>query len=103
MGTFYMKYSWRFKLECVENYKTGIKNRKPDYAKCSDRKFDPTVRQWVRIYDAHGVDGLIHNLQNRDWTQEERFELVSKVCAGHSISSVAIEAGTRSGQLYQWV
>lgn len=98
-----MKYTWEFKLECVENYKAGIKNIKPTYAKCSDREFDNTVRNWVRTYDAIGNDGLRHKQQNKTWTQEERFELVSKVYAGHSILSVACEAGINSGQLYQWV
>ena len=98
-----MKYTWEIKLECVENYKGGLKNIKPDYAKCSNKIFGDKVREWVRIFDAHGIDGLRHSPQNRTWSQEERFELVSKVYAGHSILSVAIEAGIDSGQLTQWV
>ena len=98
-----MKYTWEFKLECVENYKSGFKNTKPDYAKCSNEDFGKMVRKWVRIFDDHGIDGLKHKQQNKAWTQEERFELVSKVYAGHSILSVACEAGINSGQLYRWV
>lgn len=47
-----MKYSWEFKWKLVDNSKAGIKNRKPDHVKCNDRKFDLTVRQYIRIYES---------------------------------------------------
>ena len=44
-----------------------------------------------------------HKQQNKTWTQEERFELATKLYAGYSIVSAACEARINSGQLYQWV
>lgn len=46
---------------------------------------------------------LNHKHHRKQWTPEERFELVSKVLAGFSIHETACNAGINSGQLYQWV
>ena len=96
-----MKYSYEFKLECVKNYKEGKQNIKPDGV--TIRNFRDNVRLWVRLFELYGPDGLKHKQFNKDWTKEERYELVAKVLAGQSCSSVAIEAGINNGQLYQWV
>ena len=61
------------------------------------------VRNWVKDYDDLGVDGLKHSSTNKDWTAEKRFELVAKVLAGNSITSVAVNAHINSGLLCQWV
>lgn len=53
-----MKYSWEFKLECVEKYKKGIRISKPDYSNCDSEHFSKQVLNWVKLFDAHGVDGL---------------------------------------------
>lgn len=37
---------------------------------------------------------------NKKWTIEEKFDIVSKVLAGNSIKSTAIEMGINSGLLY---
>lgn len=97
-----MKYSWEFKLECVNKYKNG------EYINISGspgfrHNFMNHVRDWVATYDELGVDGLKHSPTNKNWTPEKRFELVAKVLAGHSIGSVAKNAHIDSGQLYQWV
>lgn len=96
-----MKYSYEFKLECVKNYKEG----KPIEVPNSTRKdiFMYNVRKWRRLFDLYGPDGLKHKQFNKDWTKEERYELVAKVLAGQSKKSVAIEAGINDGQLYQWI
>ena len=97
-----MKYSWKFKLECVNKYKNGecvatigTRNQR--------NTFRGHVREWVKIYDDLGVDGLKHSSTNKKWTVEERFEIVAKVLAGNSLSSVAKNAHINSGLLYQWV
>ena len=97
-----MKYSWEFKLECVNKYKNG------EYINISGspgfhHNFMNHVRDWVATYDELGVDGLKHSPTNKDWTPEMRFELVAKILAGHSITSVAKNAHISKGQLYQWV
>ncbi len=98
-----MKYSWEFKLECVEKYKKGIRISKPDYSNCDPAHFSSQVLNWVKLFDAHGINGLKHKPSNKDWTQEERFELVAKVLAGNSQSSVACEAGINTGLLCSWI
>lgn len=97
-----MKYSWEFKLECVNKYKNG------EYINISGspsfhRGFMNHVRDWVATYEELGVDGLKHSPINKTWTPEKRFELVAKVLAGNSIRSVAKNTHIDSGQLYQWV
>ena len=97
-----MKYSWEFKLECVNKYKNGEYIIHPGTPK-QRKGFMNHVRDWVKYYDDLGVDGLKHSLALKDWTAEKRFELVAKVLAGNSITSVAVNAHINSGQLYQWV
>ena len=98
-----MKYDWKFKLQCVEDYKKGIWTKKPEQFACSDETFHHKIVLWRRIYDLYGVDGLRHKQISKDWTPEEKYELVARALAGNSILSVAIEAGIGDGQLYQWV
>ena len=96
-----MKYSWEYKLQCVENYRTGKEIIYP--SGISRARFRNKITVWVRLYDLHGIDGLKHRQFNRVWSKEERFELVARVMAGESCMSVAMEAGISDGQLYQWV
>lgn len=97
-----MKYSWKFKLECVNKYKNGEHidiSGSPGFR----HSFMSHVREWVKNYDDLGIDGLKHSPSNKDWTPEKRFELVAKVLAGNPVSSVAKDAHINKGQLYQWV
>ena len=98
-----MKYSWEYKLECVSKYKNGEYIETPWKNKPQRDEFLRYVRAWAKNYEDLGVDGLKHPLNNKDWTPEQRFELVSKVLAGNSVRSVAKDAHIGSGQLYQWV
>mgnify|MGYP000018328681 FL=1 len=61
------------------------------------------MRLWVRAEDSRGPEALKHKNFNRNWTPEERLELVSQVMSGKSCVSVAIEAGIQDRLLYQWV
>ena len=97
-----MKYSLEFKLECVNKYKNGEYIIHPGTLK-QRKGFMNHVRNWVKDYDDLGVDGLKHSSTNKDWTAEKRFELVAKVLAGNSITSVAVNAHINSGLLCQWV
>ena len=97
-----MKYSWEFKLECVNKYKNGDKINFSGIPKGKD-SFMSQVRIWTKNYDDLGVDGLKHSSTIKDRTPQERFELVAKVLAGNSIKKVAKEAHINPGQLYQWV
>ena len=97
-----MKYSWKFKLECVSKYKNG------EYIKFSGTQkqrqhFMIYVREWAKAYEDLGIDGLKHSSTNKDWTPEQRFELVAKVLAGNSIRIVSKNAHISYGMLNQWV
>lgn len=96
-----MKYDWKFKLDCVLKYKEGRRDFVP--SKRNKRTFLNHVSAWVKAFDDLGFEGLKHKSTNRDWTPEQRFELVAKVLAGNSITSVAKNAHINSGQLYTWV
>ena len=98
-----MKYSWEFKLECVNKYKNGEHIATPGKTRNQRIAFMNHVKEWAKNYNDLGINGLKHSSTNKKWTPEKRFELVAKVLVGHSISSVAKNAHIDSGQLYQWV
>ena len=102
-GTLFMKYSLEFKMECVQKYMKGEYISTPDKVHIKRKTFLNQVRVWAKNYKDLGIDGLKHSNTNIEWTQEKRFELVAKVLAGNSISSVAKQAHINDGQLYQWV
>ena len=97
-----MKYTFEFKLDCVDKYKKHATIESPPGVK-SKKQFLRYVRDWVKRYEDLGIDGLKHSDTNKKWTAAERFVLVSKVLAGHSMGGVAREAHINVGQLCQWV
>ena len=98
-----MKYSWEFKLDCVNKYKNREYISTPGKSQLQRKKFLEQIIFWSKNYDDLGIDGLKHSPTNKDWTPEQRFELVARVLAGNSIRHVAKEAHINNGQLYQWV
>ena len=98
-----MKYSWEFKLECVDKYKNGEYIATPGKTRNQRKTFLRQVNKWAKNYDDLGINGLKHSSTNKIWTPEKRFELVAKVLAGNSITSVAKKAHIDKGLLYQWV
>ena len=96
-----MRYSQEYKLECIELYRQGKWPETPPGI--SEHNFKITVRRWVRLEETNGYEILKHKPFDKNWTPEEKMELISKVLAGSSNQSVALEAGISSGMLYQWV
>lgn len=96
-----MRYTYEYKRKCVELYREGKWPETPEGV--SDKSFRDKVRLWVRAEDSRGSEALKHKNFNRNWTPEERLELVSQVMSGKSCVSVAIEAGIQDRLLYQWV
>ena len=96
-----MKYSWEYKLKCIEIYRQGKWPETPEGVTKS--QFHHTIREWVRTEEACGSEALKHKPHSKEWTPEEKFELVSKVLAGSSGTGVAIAAGINSGKLYNWI
>lgn len=99
-----MKYTLEFKLECIDKYKKGIHIDLPPNARCKERDFFMhKVRDWNRLYDLHGIDGLKHSQFNHAWTKEERFKLVAQVLAGKTISQVSFENKVKGCILSSWI
>ena len=97
----FMRYSHEFKKNAVELYRQGKWIETPEGV--TQSTFRHKIREWYRRENAQGPDAYKHKNQNRIWTPEDKLELISKVIAGHSITSVAFEAGINDGMLYQWV
>ena len=97
-----MRYSLEFKLRCIELYKQGIWVETPEGIK-DPQDFHKMIRRWKRIEEHKGITALHHKSHKKQWTPEERFNLVSKVLAGNSIQETACNAGIASGLLYKWV
>lgn len=96
-----MKYDWKFKYQCILDYKEG-KEVPEEYFPNKMKRTD-YIDTWIRLFNIYGIEGLKHKTFNKVWTKEQRYELVAKVLAGRSNKSVAIEAGISDGQLCQWV
>ena len=96
-----MRYSYEFKLMCVELYHSGLYPDIPEDTNPDTLKRH--IREWSGLVDLHGPEVLKHKVFNKVWTPEEKLELVLKVIAGIPKRKVAIEAGINSGMLYQWV
>lgn len=90
-------------MECVQKYINGEYISTPGKTRKQRDSFLNHVRCWAKNYNDLGIDGLKHSSTNINWNQEKRFELVAKVLAGNSISSVAKQAHINRGLLYQWV
>ena len=93
-----MKYSKKFKLECVRRYKEGIPIEDPPGIR--HKHFHDQVIKWSRIYDSLGEAGLEHGKPTLDVYQ--RMELIERVQNGESYSSVAFSAGIGQGLLIRW-
>ena len=97
----FMRYSYEFKLLCVDLYKSGIYPDTPNGT--PDERFKKNVREWARMVDSNGPEVLKHKVFNKVWSPEEKLALVSQVIAGKSRTDVALKAGINPGMLYQWV
>ena len=78
-----------------------IQTRKVDGVK--PHTFRGKIRYWSKLVDFHGEEILKHKEQDKKWTAEEKFKLVSKVLAGNSYEKTALKAGINSDMLYKWV
>ena len=97
----FMRYSYEFKLMCVELYKSGIYPETPEGS--DSHRFRKNIREWSRMVDSQGPEILKHKRFNKEWTADEKLELVLQVVAGTPRTEVALKAGINPGMLYQWV
>ena len=101
IGGIFMRYSYEFKLMCVDQYRQG---KWPDTpAGVKEKTFHDMVRLWSKQEAACGSEGLQHRNQNREWTADEKYEYVARVITGESYKELAISAGIECSLLYQWV
>ena len=96
-----MRYSFEFKVKCVEMHERGEYPDTPNGI--STRKFKDTIRKWKRMVDSLGVCALQPKSKNKEWNPEEKLVLVSKIFAGYSYNSVALENRINYRILYNWV
>ncbi len=96
-----MRYSYEFKRKCIDSYRHGIVPDIPEGI--SRERFIRYLNDWIRREDANGPEVLKQKKSNKHWDPEDKLVLVSKVIAGESIKSVAINFGINEGMLYQWV
>ena len=96
-----MRYSYEYKLECVELYRQGRYPETPPGV--STKRFRNNIRDWARMEENCGPEVLKHKNINKVWTSDEKYELVAKVIAGIPRTDVALKAGINPGMLYQWV
>ena len=97
-----MRYSYEYKMKCIEMYREGRWPETPAGIK-EARYFHNMILRWFHVVEANGPGILKHREANKEWTPEEKYELVAKVLGGSSIQSVANEAGINSGLLTCWV
>ena len=95
-----MKYSYEFKIHCIQLYRRGEWAEAPEGIQ--KRNFHKMIRLWVRLEELHGPE-ILKRENNINWSPDQKLEMVSKVIAGNSIKSVAIENGINPGQLYSWL
>lgn len=86
-----MNYSYEYKRMCVELYRQGRYPETPEGT--PKRDFHKMIRKWVRMEDSCGSEALRHKNQNKEWTAEQRYELVAQVLTGKSIRETAFSAG----------
>jgi len=96
-----MRYSYEYKLRCVEMYRRGEWPETPEGI--TQQLFRKYIYEWYVIEENCGPEALKHQGTNKAWTADEKLELISKVLSGRSIRDVALSVGISRGMLYQWV
>lgn len=96
-----MRYSYEFKVKCVKMYRKGCYPPTPDGI--TTGSFRNKIREWAKRAEQHGMNSLKHMQVPRNWTADEKLNLVLIVLSGRSIDSVAVENNISHGQLSNWV
>ena len=93
-----MRYSLKFKLDCIKKKKDGKFVDTPEGVK--RKSFTTKLGIWIRIYDVLGIKGLKHN--KKPLTVYEKVALIKRIESGESISEVSISAGRSNGLVSKW-
>ena len=69
-----MRYSWEFKLKCVELYRQGVWQETPQGVK--SKTFRKTIYRWHLIESEHGILGLKPKARYQEWSAENKLVVV---------------------------
>ena len=101
-GVFYALYLSKFKKKAVELYRQGKWIDAPNDI-INLKNFHDMIVRWHHLEESNTSDCLKHYGTNKKWSPEEKYELVARVIAGDTITSVAYTVGINSGLLAQWI
>ena len=90
-----MRYSFEFKMKCVELYRKGTWVETPENV--MQESFRRKILNWDKIEKIHGPKGLERVKKQRNWTVEEKLTFVLQVLTGKALSEVAFPAGISVG------
>ena len=96
-----MRYSFEFKMKCVELYRQGIWAETPE--KVMKSSFRRRILEWDKIEKIHGPKGLENVKRQRKWTTEEKLTFVLQILNGKTLTEVSFPAGINQGLLSSWV
>lgn len=96
-----MRYSYEFKIECVEKYNKGQYPKTPEGV--GKVQFHKTIREWVRLSEQGGYEALKIKSKPREWTAEEKITLINAVLAGESVREISIKANLEHSLLLSWI
>jgi len=95
---FFMKYSKEFKLEMIRKKRNGEKLPNPSNRKY--KRWRGLIRKWERIYESLGEQGLEH--KQNELKLDDKFNLMLRIDAGESITSVALSLGLVETVVSKW-
>ena len=96
-----MRYSFEFKMKCVELYRQGIWAETPE--KVMKRNFRKNILDWDKIEKINGPKGLENVKRQKNWTLEEKLIFVLQILNGKTLTEVSFSEGISKGLLSSWV
>ena len=94
-----MRWTKEEKLKMVLEYKKN--GFIPTVEGCSRKTMHEHIRNWAKVYDLYGENGLEH--RSRSWTLEDKINAVQRVLHGESYCEVAHSLGmSTETQVLNW-
>ena len=90
-----MKWTFEQKMAWIKAYKNRGRVPKPAGFRESQKRWHDRIRNWLRVLEKFGEDGLKH-LGTRAFTAEEKLEAVLRVEGGESMTAVGHSLGMSS-------
>ena len=94
-----MRWTKEEKLKMVLEYKNN--GFTPIVEGCSRKTMNDRIREWSRVYELYGENGLEH--RSRHWTYGDKINAVQRVLDGESYHEVAHSLGmSNETQILTW-